>query len=94
MKSKKMHIDLLGGEPLHAIRDAPRALMAQQRRKRHTQTGVGLSATCEAIVVVRLREVNERAELLRAHVRRRKVLLELAAIILSQPATSAWEPGR
>ena len=76
-----VHVDLLGGVPLHAVRDAPGALVAEQRGELHAQAGVGLSALREAVVVVRLGEVHERAVLLRARDRAGQVPLERAAVV-------------
>ena len=76
-----VNVDLLRGEPLHAVGDAPRALMAQQRGESDTQARICAASFRKPVVVVRLGEVDERAEPLGASVRRRKVMLELAAVI-------------
>ena len=76
-----VYVDLLGGVPLHAVRDAPRALVAEQRGELHAQTGVDLPALREAVVVVRLGKVDERTVLLRARDRAGQVPLERAAVV-------------
>ena len=59
-------VDLLAAVPLHSVGDAPRALPAQQRRQLHPEPRVRLALVCEAVVVMRLGEVHERAVTLRA----------------------------
>ena len=76
-----VNIYLLGGEPFHAVRNAPCPLMAEQGSKRDTEPGIDLSSLCEPVVVVRLREMDERTETFSPYVRRREIVLELPTVI-------------
>ena len=76
-----VHVDLLRAEPLDAVRDSPRALPRQERRELHPEPRVRLALLRKAVVVVRLREVDERAELLAAHDGAGEIPLERAAVV-------------
>ena len=62
-RARAMHVDLLVGEPLDAIGDAEAALMGEHRRHGDAHPGVRLRTRREAVVVVRLGEVDERPRL-------------------------------
>lgn len=74
-------VDLLRAEPLHAVGHAPRALPAQERGELHALLRVRLAALREAVVVVRLGEMDERAVLLAALDRAGEIPLERAAVV-------------
>ena len=74
-------VDLLGREPLDAVRDAPRALVGEERRERDAQARPDASALREAVVVVRLGEVDERAVRPRAPDRAGEVALEGSPVV-------------
>ena len=59
-----MDVDLLAAEPFYAIGDSPCALPGEKRRELDAELRVGLALLRKPVVVVRLREVDERAELL------------------------------
>lgn len=76
-----MDVDLLRRIPLDAVGDAPRPLPGEERGDLDAQARVGLAALGEAVVVVRLGEVDERAELLGALDRAGEIPLELSAVV-------------
>ena len=59
-----MDVDLLAAEPFYAIGDPPCALPGEKRRELDAEPRIHLALLRETVVVVRLREVDERAELL------------------------------
>ena len=68
--------------------------MAEQGSKRDTEPGIVLSTLCEPIVVVRLREMDERTKTFSPYVRRREIVLELPAVVgLEYFGIRPVEPG-
>ena len=74
-------VDLLRAIPLDAVRNAPRALPAQQSGELDAQPRVYDARFGEAVVVVRFGEVDEGAVFLAALDRRRQIPLERAAVV-------------
>ena len=76
-----MDVDLLPAVPLDAVGDSPCALSAEERGKLDAEPRVGLALLRKAVVVVRLREVDERPVLLAALDGAREIPLEGSAVI-------------
>ena len=80
-RTRSVHVDLLVGEPFNAVRDAPCALVAQERGQLHAHPRVDMPLLREAVVVVRLGEVDERSVLLGARDGAGKVPFERRAVV-------------
>ena len=76
-----MDVDLLRREPLDAVRDAEAALARRERGEGGAHPGVGARARGEAVVVVRLGVVRERADLGGHRLRAGEVALEGRAVL-------------
>ena len=74
-------VDLLRREPLDAVRDAEAALARRERGEGGAHPGVGARARGEAVVVVRLGVVRERADLGGHRLRAGEVALEGRAVL-------------
>ena len=74
-------VDLLRRIPLDAVGHAPRALPREERGELDAQAGVGFAAFGEAVVVVRLGEVDERAIFLGAVDGAGEIPLELPTVV-------------
>ena len=76
-----MDVYLLRCVPLNAVRDPPRPLVGEERGDGHAEPRPGLAAFGEAVVVVRLGEMDERPQSARAVHGARQVPLERAAVV-------------